>query len=92
MNDILIYRKNSLGIAPARAAAEHLAAELRDEFGLQSRWQGDSLLFEHAGVSGELAISSEEVILSVRLGFLLAALKPQIEREVRRHFDANFPA
>ena len=61
-------------------------------FGLRSRWQDDTLLFERPGANGDLAISEEEVILTVHLGFLLSALKPSLEREIQRHFDTVFGA
>ena len=92
MNDIVIYRKNTKPLPEARAAAEHLAEELKTAFGLRSRWEGDALHFERPGVNGELAVSEEEVILTVHLGFFLTALKPSIEREVHRYFDENFTA
>ncbi len=40
---------------------------------------------------GELSLDSKEVALHIRLGFLLFALKPRIEREAQRFFDENFP-
>ncbi len=92
MNDIVIYRKNSKSVQDARSAAERLASELATGFGLRSRWQDDTLLFERPGANGELAISEEEVILTVHLGFLLSALKPSLEREIQRHFDTVFGA
>ena len=92
MNDIVISRKNTKTLPEARAAAEHLAEELKTAFGVRSRWEDDTLLFERPGVNGELAVSEEEVILTVHLGFFLAALKPSIEREVHSYFDENFTA
>ncbi len=92
MSDIVIYRKNNKNVAEARAAAERLAGELANRFGLRSHWRDDTLIFERPGANGELAISGEEVILTVSLGGLLNALKPSLEREIQRQFDAVFGA
>ena len=45
MSDIVIYRKNNKNVAEARTAAERLAGELANRFGLRSHWQGDTLIF-----------------------------------------------
>jgi len=92
MSDISIRRQHGKTLADARAAAEHMALELKQEFDLSYAWSGDVLHFKRPGVSGELTLDTSEVSLHIRLGFLLFALKPSIEREVHRYFDENFPA
>ncbi len=92
MSEISIRRQHGKTLAEARAAAEHLAAELQQEFDLNYAWTGDVLRFNRSGVSGELTLDAREVALRIHLGFLLFALKPAIEREVHRYFDENFPA
>ncbi|MBI4740827.1 MAG: polyhydroxyalkanoic acid system family protein [Betaproteobacteria bacterium] len=92
MSDITIRRKHGKTLADARAAAEHMASELRDEFALDTAWDGDSMHFRRPGISGELALEGEEAALRIRLSFLFSALKPAIEREVHKFFDENFSA
>lgn len=92
MDDIVIYRKHGKTLAEARKSAEHMANELSEEFDLTCAWQGNVLTFERFGVSGKLEIDEVEVGLTVRLGFLLSALRPSIEREVHKFFDENFAA
>lgn len=91
MSDITIRRKHGKTHADARAAAEHMASELKDEFDLDYAWEGEVMHFKRTGVSGQLTLDSEDVVLSIRLGFFLAALKPSVEREVHKFFDENFP-
>jgi putative polyhydroxyalkanoate system protein len=91
MSDIIIRRQHGKSLAEARAAAEHMAAELREEFDLDYAWNGDVMRFKRPGVAGELSLDEREVALNIRLGLLLFALKPAIEREVHRFFDENFP-
>lgn len=92
MSDITIRRKHGKTPADARSSAEHMAAELKEEFDLSSAWDGDVLRFKRPGVSGELVLDDQEVALHIHLGFLLSALKPTIEREVHKFFDENFAA
>ena len=92
MNDIVIRRAHGKTVAEAHSSAEHLIAELQSSFALKSHWSGDTLHFERPGVNGELALDATEAVLTVHLNFLLAALKPSIEREVHRYFDENFGA
>ncbi|WP_313953952.1 polyhydroxyalkanoic acid system family protein [Accumulibacter sp.] len=92
MSDIHIRRQHGKTPTEARASAEHMASELKDEFDLDYAWDGDVMRFERSGVSGELAVDKQEVTLDIHLGFLLFALKPSIEREVHKFFDENFPA
>lgn len=91
MDDIVIYRKHGKSLAAARKSAEHMASELSEEFDLSCSWEGNALTFQRLGVSGTLEIDDKEVCLIVNLSFLLAALKPSIEREVNKFFDENFP-
>lgn len=91
MSDIKIRRQHGKNLAEARAAAEHMASELAEEFDLDHAWDGNQLHFRRPGVVGELWIDDREVALDIRLGFLLFAIKPTIERAVHRYFDENFP-
>ena len=92
MAEISIRCKHGKTRSDARAAAEHMATQLKKEFDLNYAWDGDVLRFKRSGVSGELALNDEEVALHIRLGFLLSALKPKIEREVHKFLDENFHA
>ncbi|MEF8698231.1 MAG: polyhydroxyalkanoic acid system family protein [Candidatus Accumulibacter sp. UW26] len=90
MSEISIRRQHGKSLAEARASADHMAAELSEEFDLSYAWNGDVMTFKRPGVNGELSVDEREVTLDLRLGFLLLALKPAIEREVHRFFDENF--
>lgn len=92
MSDISIRRQHGKTRAEARASAEHMASELKDEFDLNYAWEGDVMSFRRPGVTGELSLDNQEVALNIRLGLLFFALKPSIEREVLKFFDENFPA
>lgn len=94
MSDIIIRRQHGKSRASARAAAEHLTTKLADKFDLTCTWDEvtDVAHFSRPGVSGLLSLDDRDVEIRIRLGFLLLALKPTIEREAHRYFDENFPA
>ena len=92
MADIFIRRKHGKTLAEARASAEHMVSELTEEFDLDYAWDGNALRFKRPGVTGELLLEKKEAVLSIKLGFLLSALKPRIERAVHKYFDENFQA
>jgi putative polyhydroxyalkanoate system protein len=90
MSDIIIRRKHEKTHAEARATAENMICELKKELDINYAWDGDVLRFQRPGVSGELALENQEIILCIRLGLLLSALKPSIELEVNTFLDQAF--
>ena len=90
MADIEVHRIHQLGLAGARAAAEKMADQLGRKFDLKGDWQGNVLRFERPGVTGSLAISDQDLKLSVALGFLLKAMKGSIEQAVTQELDKLF--
>jgi putative polyhydroxyalkanoate system protein len=87
MADIDLKREHELGLKGARAAADHMAAELRKKFGLSGDWKGNTLHFERAGVSGALEVAESVVRITATLGFLMKAMKPSIEKAIASELD-----
>ena len=90
MADIHIQRSHELGHTKARAAAEKIALHLQEKYQLNYRWEENFVQFKRTGVSGHMEVTDNEVMLQVRLGFLLTPLKHQIEREIHRYIDNVF--
>ena len=84
MSDIDIRHPNRLGLSEARVAVEQIARKLSEKFDVESRWVGDALDFERSGVRGRIALDADNVHVTARLGFLLAAMKGPIEAEIHR--------
>jgi putative polyhydroxyalkanoate system protein len=87
MSSISISRKHKLSHKKARDAAEKIARDLKQRFSLDYEWDGEQIRFERSGVSGHMVVAKDEVNLEVKLGFLLSALKPVIEKEIHTQFD-----
>lgn len=92
MSDIDIRRAHSLPLPQARKHAESMADALRQQFELESEWDGNILRFSRHGVNGALAVSKSDVRITAKLGFLLAFLKPQIEQNIHDNLDRIFAA
>lgn len=87
LSQISLRRSHKLPHTQAVAAADAIAARLKADYGMQSRWQGDTLHFERTGASGTLRLAPQEVHLEVRLGLLLSAFRDSIAQEVERQLD-----
>jgi putative polyhydroxyalkanoate system protein len=90
MSEIKVRRKHALPIEEARAAAEKVAARMKKDFDFGYHWDRHVLHFERTGVQGALHVTKDEVKLEAKLGFLLAWLKPRIEKEIDESFDKYF--
>ncbi len=90
MPSIDITRVHAVGLNEARATVDELAAAMRERFSVDCAWQGNTLAFRRSGVNGAIEVGKERVRVHAELGFLLLALKPAIEEEIRRHLDAHF--
>ncbi len=70
-----------------REAAEELARELRQRYGLNYRWQGDAATFRRPGLDGKLNIDNDTISLSVKLGMLAAAFERPLKQAVTEYLD-----
>jgi putative polyhydroxyalkanoate system protein len=90
MPKIDIRRPHQLSLPDARAVVEQVAARMRDKFGMEGHWQGDSLRFSRAGVNGAITVGSDSIHVAAELGMMLAPLKGMLEQEIRRKLDEHF--
>ncbi|AKC87841.1 polyhydroxyalkanoic acid system family protein [Pseudoxanthomonas suwonensis] len=71
----------------ARAIVDGIAAQLRDRYGVSGAWQGDSVQLSGPGLQGQVELLPRQVRVTAELGFLLSALRGQVEAEIRRVLD-----
>ena len=90
MPSIDIRRTHPLGLDTARQAVDKVAQRMREKFGVDTRWEGDTLRFSHMGIDGGIAVNDKEVHVQARLGMLMSALKPRIESEIHAKLDEYF--
>jgi hypothetical protein len=92
MADIHIVRAHSMPLKKAREAANGFADQLAEKFDLESEWDGDTLHFSRAGVSGTLALHKQEIVINARLGLLLSAFKSTFETHINDNLEQVFGA
>ncbi|HRX71979.1 MAG: polyhydroxyalkanoic acid system family protein [Candidatus Competibacteraceae bacterium] len=92
MSHIVMHRDHPLTLDQAREAAETIAAQLADRYAISHHWQDDSLYFERSGISGQIDLEPGAIRISIRLGFLLAPFKHQLEQQIQQELDAMFGA
>lgn len=90
MSEIIIRRDHGMTLKKARQAAEHIAAELAEEFAIDYAWDGNRLDFSRTGVAGSIVVDKQHVEIRARLGLMLSLLRHKIEAEIHRFCDENF--
>lgn len=90
MPSIDIRHSHSLPHAKARMAVQDVADKLAERFGVDCRWDGDTLNFARSGVDGKIDLAPQSLRVTANLGFLMAAFRGPIEAEIRRVLDERF--
>ena len=84
MARIEIQQPHSRDAAEARAIVDGIAAQLRERYGVSGTWQGDAVRLAGPGLQGLVELLPGRVRVTAELGFLLGALRGQVESEIRR--------
>jgi len=90
MPSIAITRRHNLSPEDARAAADRVARDLGQRYGIAHAWEGDVLAFSRPGLKGRLQLGAGQVALALDLGLRFAAMRGVIEREIRVQLDRLF--
>lgn len=87
MADIVLSRSHTLGLDGARRTAEEVAARLRQEFGVTTRRDGDTIHVEGRGVQGRLDAGPDVVRVVASLGLAARPFRRLLQREIERELD-----
>jgi putative polyhydroxyalkanoate system protein len=90
MPSIDISRPHTQTVAAAKKSVNRVAKHIAEKFDVDSAWQGDTLVFRRSGVDGQIRVEAKSVRVTVELGFLLMAIRGNVEREIRRYLDEEF--
>jgi putative polyhydroxyalkanoate system protein len=87
MATIDITKPHALSKDDAKKKAEELARSMAEKFGIDWRWEGDTIRFEAAGgaakgTKGEVAVTESAVRVAIDLPFMLKMMKGTIESKV----------
>lgn len=87
MATISVVKKHKFTHAQAKTVAEGVAKDLRRRFDLECSWEGDVCRFARSGLDGEMTVQRDRIAIDVKLGFLLSAVAPSIERAIHEQLD-----
>lgn len=90
MATIDITRRHGLDRGGARKIVEQIGQDLIRRYGVQTRWQGDTLLVRRGGIEGRIEVGDEDVRMHAQLGVMAGMLKGTIEQEVQKQFERHF--
>jgi len=90
MSTIQISAIHRMDHAEAQQAADDLARDLAEKFGIDYGWDGDVIHFERPGVNGSIKVGESEIRITAQLGLLLIMLKGRIEDEIREYLQNHF--
>jgi len=90
MPQIDIRRAHQQSVPDARAKVDQVAVKMREKFGTDSHWNGDTLAFSRAGVKGTIAVAADAIVVHAELGMMLSPMKGMIEQEIGRKLDEYF--
>ncbi|HET7557915.1 MAG TPA: polyhydroxyalkanoic acid system family protein [Rhodanobacteraceae bacterium] len=85
-----VTRQHDLGRERAREIVDGIGADLVRRYGVQTRWQGDTLVVQRAGIEGRIEVGEENVRMQARLGMVVGMLKGTIEQEIQKQFERHF--
>lgn len=89
MADITLSRSHLLGLRGGRDAVERVADQLSDDFGVEYRWEDDTLHFDGQGADGHIEVHEDAVQVAIDLSFFLKPMRGQIESEAERYLDQH---
>ncbi|MDJ0657498.1 MAG: polyhydroxyalkanoic acid system family protein [Xanthomonadales bacterium] len=84
---IEIQRAHSSGLSGARDAANNVAEDMRDSYGVNYEWDDDVLVFHHPAVKGQIEIFEEEIQIYAKLSFMFVPFRSSFERHIHQHLD-----
>jgi len=90
MATIDMTRRHALGHERAREIVSEIGAELLRRYGVQTGWQGNTLLVRRGGIEGRIEVGDDNVRMHAQLGVMVGMLKGTIEQEIQKQFERHF--
>ena len=90
MATIDMTRRHALGPERAREIVSEIGAELVRRYGVQTQWQGNTLLVRRGGIEGRIEVGDDNVRMQAQLGVMIGMLKGTIEQEIQKQFERHF--
>ncbi len=91
MASLHIEHPTSFNKDQIREKLGEVMGKIEEKFGLKGAWHGDEYTFTRSGVDGKAVINDGKVVVDIKLGLMLSALKGVIESEMRTKLREGLP-
>lgn len=86
MSSIKLNYPHEKSVDDLRSTIDDYAEQLRDKYDVQSKWLSDTKLdLKRNGLSGNVSFDESSVNVDLKLGFMLAMFKSNIEDGIKEH-------
>jgi putative polyhydroxyalkanoate system protein len=90
MATIKLSHSHSLSHEEARQRVAELFESYRGRFGINYRWEGDTLHLNGSGFEGRAHLHPSRIDVEVKLGLMASAFKGQVESGLKSELDKRF--
>lgn len=90
MAKIVVTQRHQKSEEEVRALVNELEIKLVEKFNLDSRWTTDDIIeFKRSGLSGELCIEPNCVVISLKLGVMFGMYSKKIQSQLEKLMADN---
>lgn len=87
MADIEIERSHAMSPEALKARLTSMEEKLRDRYGVQLVWRGDTADVKGTGVTGEVSVGPSTVAVRLKLGMLVRPFAGKIRETMEKQID-----
>lgn len=84
MSSVQIVHRHNKSEEEVRSLLQEVEESLRTRYGVSTRWREDAVSFKRSGLSGELRMEPQCVVINLKLGVMLAMHSRKIQTELER--------
>ena len=84
-----LERNHDLGIDEAKQRVDRMRSGIEAQYGLSGMWIGDILKVTGTGVTGQISVYEQHVLVEVRLGFAMLLLEGPIKSHISAAMDEH---
>lgn len=84
-----LERSHDLGIDEAKQRVNRIRSDIEAQYGLSGSWIGDILKVTGTGVTGQILVYEERVLVEVRLGFAMMLMEGPIRSTISAAMDEH---
>ena len=85
--DIVLKQDHGLDLGEARRRLTDFEIKLKQRFGVELSWRGDTATICGKGVSGEVTLNATSLCVNLKLGLMMRPLAGKIREAMQRQLD-----